>query len=525
MKKKKGMSLLGYLFILIGVALVVCIVLATIMILSPGKEIAGLVYANISSPETVYAKLNTETNEIMSETFYSQNIGLPHKELKWDEISTLNINAGGHDVQVRHLQSVSSGVDFGDLGNNYLERPAFSFKIQSKYTGIYKKEKYPNGVNFNLKYNTTDKSLTLNFETPDGLNFVCSGTIIVELPYEFHSASKNLTSAATSNPYTKLNIRTNGGNVNLGGIRETGKDHLSVALYNVEVETKKGTIIANEKFYFDGDNISLKSEKGTITVENEISIPEMTVNISSGRGKVEFKKDINIKELNLYSQKADIKMQNITLPNEIAAINWTGDQGRFFANKVNGALIGAKDASATNFDIQELTGQFYLPKGDKCDVNLGKVGGKVKINSTNNDINIKNCPSDIDISMKKGSLKLENCTKLINVTSTKADITLTKCSGEIRVKTEKGEIKGSITDLTGINNYLISENDKINIQFNQSLQLAINAKSSKKDVIINFASITETKKNFENLLVNGSDGTKQIKLEAKNEIRISNIGE
>ena len=42
--KKKGRSLLAYLFILIGIALGVFVVCVALLVLAPGKAIAGIAY-------------------------------------------------------------------------------------------------------------------------------------------------------------------------------------------------------------------------------------------------------------------------------------------------------------------------------------------------------------------------------------------------------------------------------------------------------------------------------------------------
>lgn len=518
--KKKGKSLITYLLILIGIALGVFAVCIAVLVLSPNKAIAGFVYSKISNSDVVYAYLDENDNQIYSETYYSQHLGTTKRMLDADDVKSLVINAGSHDVLVRHMKQDQALENFELI--NAVDK--FSFVISSNYAGIYKQEKYPNGVDFNIVYDKTTKTLTLNFNTPDGLNFNSSGEIIVELPEKFYNLSKDIKDGTniSSHESTTLNVVTGKGNVSLGGKNLTGREIRTSSLANVNISTDKGSISLNENFYACGESLTLKSNKGSIKNTNPLNQTDMVVSISSGRGEVNFN-DITAKELNVYSQKADVNMKNINLGAAEKAINWTGDRGRLFADTINGSLMGHEDASATNFSIKHITGQFYLPKGDTCDVDIEQIDGKVQIVSKNNNISIKNATSNVDIKTEKGSVYLENCTNTIDVSSARASVTLKNCSGEIKVKTTKGKISGSIVELVGTDNILSSEKSSIDIQFKQTMSFNLDARSSKKSVSINFASITDNNNEFKDVQINGGNDTKKIVISAKKEINISNI--
>lgn len=520
--KKKGRSLLAYLFILIGIALGVFVVCVAVLVLAPGKAIAGFVYSKVSSNEVVYARLTESDSQIHGEDYYSNHLGAQTKMLGASDVQSLVINAGAHDVVVRQMKQDQRFENFELV--NAVDK--FAFVISSYYSGIYKQSNYPNGIDFNITYDSSSKTLTLNFNTPNGLNFNRSGNIIVDLPEAFYHLSNSVklgTNIASST--TTLKIVTDKGSVNLGGWNETGSEVRSSSIANVDITTDSGSITLNENFYACGETMSLKTNKGKITNKNTINQTNMVLNLSSDRGEVNFsdsQADVIVKELNIYSRKADIKLHDVNLGSPTNAIQWTGDRGRCFANNINGSLLGHEDASATNFDVKYLSGQFYLPKGDTCDVNIEKIDGKVKIVSKNNNISIKNASASVVIQTQKGSVKLENCTNSIDVTSTRAPVTLTNCSGEIRVKTNKGKISGSISDLVGTNNSLNTDKSVIDIKFDQNLKFNLSASSSKRNVSINYASISDSKKEFQDVLINGGDESKKITLSAKYEISISN---
>ena len=521
--KKKGRSLLAYLFILAGIALGVFVVCIAVLVLAPGKAIAGFVYSKVSSGEVVYARLNESDSQIYSENYYSQHLGTQTKMLDASDVQSLVINAGAHDVVVRQMKQ-DQKLENGGF-TNAIDK--FAFAISSYYSGIYKQSAYPNGVDFNIIYNKDQKTLTLNFNTPNGLNFNRSGNIIVDIPEAFYhlSSSVKLGTNIASSTTATLKIVSDKGSVNLGGWTETGSEVRSSSMANVDITTDSGNITLNENFYACGETMSLKTNKGKITNKNTINQTNMVLNISSDRGEVNFsdsQADVIVKELNIYSRRADIKLHDVNLGSPTNAIQWTGDRGRCFANNVNGSLLGHEDASATNFDIKYISGQFYLPKGDTCDVNIEKIDGKVKIVSRNNNISIKNASASVVIQTQKGSVKLENCTNSIDVTSTRAPVTLTNCSGEIRVKTNKGKISGSISDLVGTNNFLNTDKSVIDIKFDQYMKFNLSASSSKRNVSINYASISDSKNEFQDVLINGGDPAKKITLSAKYEISISN---
>lgn len=519
--KKKGRSLLAYLFIMIGIALGVFVVCVAVLVLAPGKAIAGFVYSKISQSDTVYAYLSDEDSQIYSESYYSQHLGTNKHMLEASDVSQLIINAGAHDVVIRQMQQ-DQRIESSKLVNAV---DKFSFVISSYYSGIYKQSNYPNGVDFNIVYDKTQKILTLNFNTPNGLNFNRSGNIIVDLPEAFHhlSTSVKLGTNIDGTTISTLKVLSDKGSVTLGGFNETGAEVRSSSMPNVDIETDGGDITLNENYFACGETLTLKTNKGKITNKNTINQSNMTMNLSSGRGEVNFETaDIFVKELNIHSDKADVKLHDIDLLSATNAINWTGNRGRLFANNINGSLLGGEDASATNFDIKYLSGQFYLPKGDTCDVNIEKIDGKVKIVSKNNNISIKNASSSVVIQTQKGSVKLENCTNSIDVTTTRAPVTLTNCSGEIRVKTNKGKISGSISGLVGTNNSLNTDKSVIDIKFDQNMKFNLSASSSKRNVSINYASISDSKKEFKDVLINGGDAANKITLSAKYEISISN---
>lgn len=520
--KKKGKSLLSYLLILIGVALGVFVICVAILVLSPNKAIAGFVYSKVSENDVVYAYLSETDSQIYSETYYSHHLGAAKHMLDESDVSHLVINAGAHDVLIRHMKQ-DQAIDWkeGELQNAV---DKFSFVISSQYAGIYKQEKYPNGVNFNIAYDKDTKTLTLNFETPNGLNFNRGGSIVVELPEAFYNLSQRVQKGEniSAETTTTLKVVSDKGNVSLGGTNLSGREIRTSSLANLDIKTSGGSISLNENFYACGDTLSLKSDKGEINCSNSINQSNMTVNLSSGRGEVNLN-DITANELNIYSKKADVNVKNIELGAPEKAINWSGDRGRLFADTINGSLLGNEDSSAANFSIKHITGQFFLPKGDKCDVEIGQVDGKVKIVSTNNNISIKNASSEVIIQTKKGSIKLENCTNVINVSSTKAPVTLTNCSGNIKVKTTKGKISGTILDLVGTDNSLNTEKSSINVQFEQNLAFNLDAKSSKKKVYIDYEAMSENKSEYKNIELNGGDDSTKIVMSAKNEIYISNI--
>lgn len=521
--KKKGRSLLAYLFILIGIALGVFVICIAVLVLAPGKAIAGFVYSKVSSNEVVYARLTESDSQIHGEDYYSNHLGAQTKMLGASDVQSLVINAGAHDVVVRQMKQDQRFENFELV--NAVDK--FAFVISSYYSGIYKQSNYPNGVDFNITYDSTSKTLTLNFNTPNGLNFNRNGNIIVDLPETFYhlSNSVKLGTNITGSTTTTLKIVTDKGSVNLGGWNETGSEVRSSSIANVDITTDSGDITLNENFYVCGETMSLATNKGKITNKNTINQTNMFMSLSSGRGEVNFADslaDINVKELNINSTKADVKLHDVNLGSPTNAIQWTGDRGRCFANNINGSLLGHEDASATNFDVKYISGQFYLPKGDTCDVNIEKIDGKVKIVSKNNNISIKNASASVVIQTQKGNVKLENCTNSIDVISTRAPVTLTNCSGEIRVKTNKGKISGSISGLVGTNNSLSTDKSVIDVKFDQNMKFNLSASSSKRNVSINYASISDSKKEFKDVLINGGDESKKITLSAKYEISISN---
>ena len=518
--KKKGKSLLAYLFILIGIALGVFVVCIAVLVLSPGKDIAGFVYSKVSTNDVVYARMITGESVIRSESYFSQHLGAQTKQLGANDVQSIVINAGAHDVVVRQMKQ-DQRFENGSLVNAV---DKFAFVISSQYSGIYKHSKYPNGVDFNIQYDASTKKLTLNFQTPNGLNFNRAGNIIVDLPEAFYYLANSVKTSASldaSNCAT-LKVVSDKGAVNLGGWNETGSEVRPSSIPNVDISTDSGDITLNQNFYACGQTLRLQSKKGKITNENAINQKDMKINLSSDRGEVNFA-DLTASELNIYSKKADVRLGNVDLGSSTNAIKWSGDYGRLFANDIKGSIRGGEDASASNFDIKYISGEFYLPKGDTCDVNIEKIDGKVKIVSKNNNISIKEATSEVVIQTQKGNVKLENCSGIINVTSTRAPVTLTNCSGQIRVKTNKGKISGSISGLDGTDNSLNTDKSSIDIKFDQNMKFILSASSSKKNVSIDYAAISDSKKDFKNILINGGDEATKITISAKNEVSISNI--
>lgn len=515
--KKKGLGLIGYLLILIGLAFGAFVICLAIMIIAPDVQIAGFKYGHVSSSDQIYYRLDTSDNTFKTEDFYKNNIHENTlKSLTESDISELVINAGGHDVIVRQLGS---------------ENSHFAFTVSSQYSGFYKVSKYPDALDFKVNYTPETKVLTLNFITPTGLTFNSSGEIVVDLPYALHEFANvvvlnNLTGNQLDTYGTKLTINSNTGDVVLGGSSTDTKEVCSSAFACVNVKTTKGNINLNKNFYPAGTSLSLETEKGDISIANNINQKDMTVSFKTTKGDISLTEtDIKCKDLTLDTQKGDFKFNEVELLGETKSITWNGEGGRLIANNIKGSIYGSENTKHTNFVIKKIDGQFYLPNGEYCDVDIDEISGKVEIKAKNSKINISNCPSTIVIETQKGAINLENCTLSNTISATKANVNLNKCKGVIKIKTTTGKITGSVLDITGTDNYIKSEKKTVDITINQALKFNLSAKSYKKDVSIKYASIEDTKKEFANLQINGGDTSKVLKIEARKQVKITNYVE
>ena len=511
MKKRKG--LFTYLVILICIIAGVFSICLAIMVLAPGTKLAGFAFGKINSPETVYGLVDEEG--YMHDRVYFESRGIPVTEadrLTNLDVSQIIINGGAHNVQVRHLAQTTSN----DI----------TFTIRSMYSGIYKVKDNPNALDFSIKYDKDTKTISLDYLMPNGLNFNAYGEIVVNLPQHYEQLAASVDSGSLTGDHTSLQITTTTGSVNLGGSQPVGYDLKASAMQNVDVKTKKGSITLNQMFRPCGESLSLVSESGEISVQKTIKQKDMVVSINSGSGKVDFAEkeaDLLVKELNIETKKADFKFNNISLFSNEKALNWNGSSGRLIAKNIDGSIFGGPECFRTNFDIDQVSGQFFLPNGDYCDVNIDKVDGKVEIRAKNSNITIKNCPSTIFITTSKGNINLDNCTNSQSIDAGNATVNLTKCSGSFNIKTNKGTINAEIIDLSGKDNKLVSERSKVNVKFSQNLAFNLTAQSARKNISLEIASISETAEKFEDKLINGGNPEKAISISARKDITLRNL--
>lgn len=469
-KVKKGFA--TYLAILFLAIVATFLVIVTIMLFSPFKNILGFKYFIYNDSTFCYNATGDAETEIFN----------------FETISNINIDCNFATVKIERYYKVDN----------------CAIKIDNNSNGFAKEEQ---NINFNYEIYYSDPSTKTNLNIivhePEGFLYF-NKDISISLLIPARNAFNNALSSTT------INITNTSGNVYIG----------TTAKVQNLIDEEDGN-------YITLNALNLKSNNGSIFFFPYTKSTMNKLFIKTNDSKIESRIDLEIlQSLEIYSQNGRLDFKSITFSgtsgilnlnnSKFAGINFVGDidifidNGYFDLEKLDGDISSnnaTKQMSNATIYIKDVNGIVSLPFVNNSKIIFDKVeeGSQVYIHSTSGDINIDNCYGNAWLETKSGNVNVHTF------------------ANDIEVITESGNIN-VIYENTSINDELLfsTTSGKINLKVNSALAFILeilnnNGELRDKNIYIDWLG---------NEIVNPltvNEGNKKIKVISNEKVELSLI--
>lgn len=388
-KVKKGFK--NYLLVLFLAVIATFLIIVTIMLFSPFKNILGFQYFTYRfDQKETHATAETE-NEVFN----------------FETLDVLNVNCDYANVKVERYYN--------------LDTPAIRFE---NYMTGFARSDHDTEFTYEIYYeDSTKKELNIDVHEPEGfLYFSKNLTISILIPTKISYTLEN----------TELNITNNSGNIYIGSnskaINIDGENYRNyITIGDLNIKTNKGKTLINSYVSENFDNVFIKTEKGKIESKINLNIAE-NLQVYSEKGEIELK---NVVVSSSAPITLNLKNSEFYTPYLKANIDLTIKEGYFDVDSLEGSLSSnnaVEQMSKATLNIKEFNGYLSFPYANESRINLGKV-------SASSQIYIHATSGDIKIDEMNGNVaKLETTKGDISVATNGTDIDAKSTSGNIYIK-------------------------------------------------------------------------------------------
>lgn len=436
-KVKKGFG--SYLFVLFLAIIATFLVLITVMLFSPFKNILGFKYFAFKE-----SKIITEIDAKEEEKF------------DFSTIDKININCNFAKVKVERAYNIDD----------------YAFKFENNLSGFARSDQ---DTDFTYEINYTDASkneIDVKVHEPEGFLYF----------------NKNLTISvliSTKKTYsldnTEININNTKGDVLIGNVTKTvniegQNDANYITIGSLNVKTTSGDVTILPYTNSNIGKLFIKTNSGRITSNINLNLAYSWA-LYSNKGRIEFKEVT----LNQYTAKLDLNNSKFYAEKISANAELYMKDGYFDVDIYNGDL-SSNDAldqlSVGEINIKEYEGNLSLPYANASKINIKEVkaDSEIYIHAKKGDINIGKLYADVaKIETTSGDVKIHSYGKDVDVKTTSGKINVTFDSDEIAnsldLQSKTGTVNLKVKSSLGFNLNVVDTNDqtrkdsKINIEW------------------------------------------------------------
>lgn len=428
-KVKKGFK--GYLLILFLAIIATFLIIITVMLFSPFKNILGFKYFTYKDNEIVYNVTGGKENEY----FDFQNI------------DNINIDCTYANVKVER---------------NY-KAAHYGFKFDHAISGFARSD-HDTDYSYEISYqDNSNKQINIKVHEPEGFLFFSKKSTITVLIPTSETYTLNNTTITVNNTSGNVYIGNNEKVLKVEG--EEFRNYITVESINVNTNSGKTIIFpyANKQF----KNIYLNTGKGDVDIRHDLTITG-DFEIYSDKGDLKFKKIVHTSQ-----EPAILDINNA----EFSAPYFEGDielaikSGYLNINDLKGSITSnnaVEQMSKAKINIKKFDGNMSFPYANSTDVTLGEVteNSQIYIHATEGDVKIEKMNSDI--------AKIE---------TTKGDINIYTYAQDLDLKTTSGSID-VIFDNTTIANeiHLISKTGDVSLNVHSTLAFLLEVRNAKGEL-------------------------------------------
>lgn len=428
MKGSLNKGLFTYLFLFLGLIVAVALVLACILLFSPGTEIFGLTfvsYKNVYKIKTLDGDdkvLYVDGNGNQVE--YSQN----PTYLNMQSLYKLKITANNFDIAVK-----TGDLSFIEIEDNI---SAFSKAKDAHDTTVTK--------HYNALTNTFE--IVIN-DTNYSLKFKNNRVVNIFLNEEDYS-------------YLNLDLTTKNGNISLGGSDSIEFKNHKIA--SVKANVENGDIVLSKYINFNDilGVVELHTNKGNVTLSDDLENNMLKLlDVKVGDGKLT---SGNLQALTFNLEGANI---NGEIGNVTGDLNLKTKAGVLNIGNVTGNIADV-DEKVENVKLTTgiVTGSVTIAKATGADLTFEAVLKEVLIKTEDGNVTIKNLGGKADITTTSGDVSL-----LVSETNVK----------HVVVNSEKGDVKLFLQTINGDN--LINTKGNVTVNYKEGLVFKLVVKAKKTE--------------------------------------------
>lgn len=426
-------NLLKYLFILVGIAAFILIILASIMFFVPSVTIFG--YRFRDSHNSYVLQLQNLT-----------------------EVNTITVKTNAYNIRILPNTDSASPSDFRIvIKNNYV-----GFVNSENETLLVNNEDVKN-------FTTLSENAFLERQLDSNSNPVIVDDEEVKIPgsyvFDLTEVSGIMTYGnSTINIYVPqtfgsvdYNLETNKGVINFAKNTENTYQKVSTGNINIKVNSNRGS--------FSLDNVNMKST-ATLDVKNYLG--RIKINSDIG-GSVKISSKTGSFLFNNIGSSESTGIEDSTLSSERVVLLISGDNPYVTFNNLNGSLkftskSGTVEGNNVSGDIiTETEGGFLRINKMIGGALISTTSGEVKINQIGNESNLER---SINISTQTGNINLGGTEtegaifgKISSVTTKSGKITLNNVKNDLnRIESTSGSININFEKSNTIKNAVISSN-------------------------------------------------------------------
>ena len=467
-KGKKGVK--NYLLILLLAIIATFLILVTVMLFQPFKNILGFQYFIYNDDVIVSHATGASEGDYFD----------------FSSVDNINIDCGYANVKVERSYKTSN----------------YSFRFENQLSGFAKDDQNTD-FRYEIFYANGNKTLNVKVYEPEGfLYFNRNLTISILVPTEVENSLEN----------TEININNKSGNIYIGNntkqvnfIEEDYRNYISIKTINAK--TNSGNICVLSYLKSNIENLFLNTGSGRIQASIDLNVSG-SCEIFSSSGEIDFKS----LKVGLIG-KLDLGNSKFRATKLEGSIQINIKQGYFDVDIFQGILSSNEAITQMNsatLNIGEFSGDLSLPYANKSRINLGKILGttsQIYIQATEGSVNIREMYGNV--------AKIVTTSGNVNINTKGNDVDIETTSGNIDITYDSNTIDNQID--------ILSSTGKINFKFKPDFAFNLEVFNSKGEArtdknvkVEGFDQITENP-----TVING--GGKVVKLTTNSLINVGII--
>ena len=454
MKGSLNKGFFTYVLLFLGLIFAVFLVLACIMMFSPGTAILGFAFIKKSDVYEIKSYDGADNTIILNAAGEEIEALADPNFINFQKLNKLEIVANNFDIN----------VFTGDLSYIEVENNITAVTKVNDQTNSFKVTKQYNLLTNTFKIVVSDPSFSINLQDSRKITVFLTEKDYDNLSLDFSAKNGDITFGGSvgekfaEHQFKNITAKTDDGNISV-------KDYVSVGnLSVVDLATNKGSVNISEKWGEYGSS--------GLTIQPKMFLTKLAITANGGKVKTG---NLFVSELVLNGSMVDAEIGDVNCPTNIVLaiadpqLKINIDSGLLNIGNVNADIVDS-DSKVKQLKINAkiVNGDVSIPSATSADIVIEGITGKALIKTEGGNVTVKDLQKQADISTKSGKVSVlvgENNLETVSITTEKGDITayFKDVKNNNVLKSTKGDInivytEGLIFKLVATGNKIVLKN-------------------------------------------------------------------